>query len=214
MSDLKEPSRRYNPVEVRRRILAEGAELFARAGFAATSVDQIASAAGVTKGALYHHFSSKEEILRVLYEEYFQARIERCSSLVEASSEPFEQMSALIDEAFQNAVTSKGMLALFLRERELLARDSFSEAGELRQEFYGIFEAVVRRGQRSGCFRSDINARHATYSILGTLVWSEYWFDASRSDARRFIHDTRRLLLHGLSCIEPATPGKKEPRTR
>jgi len=213
MSEL-EHTRRYNPVEVRRRILAESAELFARAGFAATSVDQIATAAGVTKGALYHHFASKEDILRVLYEEYFQARIERCTDIIETSTDPLEQMSALIDEAFQNAVASKGMLGLFLRERELLARESFIEAGKLRQQFYGIFEGVVRRGQRSGCFRDDINARHATYSILGTLVWSEYWFDASRSDAGRFIHDTRRLLLHGLSCTEPATPGKKVTRKK
>lgn len=201
MSPIAETgTKRYNPVQVRQRILEEAAALFAHDGFAATSVEHISKAAGVTKGALYHHFTSKEEILRVLYEDYLTERTERCTALVSTTDDPREQLILLIHDVFATVLETKGILGLFLRERELLSRESFADARVVQRRFYGTFEDVIRAGQSSGAFRTDVDSRHATYTILGTLVWSEYWYDASRSTSKRFIDDTTTLILGGLSA--------------
>lgn len=204
MVSKRQPERHYNPVEVRARILSESARLFAQAGFASTPVAKIAEAAGVTKGALYHHFTNKEEILRVLYETYLDERTDRYLELTSVTADPYEQMALLIDDTFRHAVSNKSILGLFLREREVLASEAFDHARSAQRRLYDIYEDVVRRGQEAGCFRSDINPRHAAYSIMGTLVWSEYWFDASRSSSERVVEDTRKLLLHGLTVPSPS----------
>src|SRR3954470_23366273 len=49
-------------------LIAAARELFARQGYAATSLDEIAAAANVTKGAVYHHFAGKRDIFRAVYE--------------------------------------------------------------------------------------------------------------------------------------------------
>jgi AcrR family transcriptional regulator len=53
----------------RAALLAAGRKLFGAEGFGGTSIDDIAAAAGVTKGALYHHFSSKDALFRAVYEQ-------------------------------------------------------------------------------------------------------------------------------------------------
>jgi AcrR family transcriptional regulator len=50
------------------RLLASARELFAEQGFAATSLDQVVAAAGVTKGALYHHFQGKRDLFRAVFD--------------------------------------------------------------------------------------------------------------------------------------------------
>ena len=54
--------------ETRAALLEIGRQLFGGAGFAETSIDEIVAAAGVTKGAFYHHFSSKDDLFREVFE--------------------------------------------------------------------------------------------------------------------------------------------------
>ena len=53
----------------RANLLATGRTLFGAAGFADTSIEDIAAAAGVTKGAVYHHFTGKDDLFRAVYEQ-------------------------------------------------------------------------------------------------------------------------------------------------
>jgi AcrR family transcriptional regulator len=59
-------------VETRAALLAAGRRLFGGQGYADTSTEDLAAAAGVTKGALYHHFSGKDDVFRAVYEQVKQ----------------------------------------------------------------------------------------------------------------------------------------------
>jgi AcrR family transcriptional regulator len=96
-------------------VLTAARKLFAEAGYAATSLDAIAAAAGLTKGAIYHHFSSKQEVFRAVYEQerlrladiersaYSRKRdpwegfIAACTAFLEASLDPEVQRITLLD---------------------------------------------------------------------------------------------------------------------
>ena len=67
---MPEPTLRSQHVEATRRaVLGAARSLFGGKGYAGTSVDEIAAAARVTKGAVYHHFASKEALFRAVYVE-------------------------------------------------------------------------------------------------------------------------------------------------
>jgi AcrR family transcriptional regulator len=70
------PSQAERSAGTRRRILDAARELYVEHGWAATPLDDVARAAGVTKGAVYHHFSDKVALLRALYEDQEQHSIE------------------------------------------------------------------------------------------------------------------------------------------
>lgn len=99
----------------REKLLAVGTELMRRSGYAATTVDEICSAAGVTKGAFFHHFPSKEALAEVCLEAWAQrmATMHRTAAY-QSIEDPVEKVLAAIDfmiEAFAGAAVQKSCLA-------------------------------------------------------------------------------------------------------
>jgi len=67
-------TREEKKAQTRERLLDAASKVFARKGFAATSIDEIAEAAGVTKGAVYSNFESKEDLVRTVLDERLEQR--------------------------------------------------------------------------------------------------------------------------------------------
>jgi AcrR family transcriptional regulator len=80
----------------RRELLTAAKKLIAERGFAEASLSEIADSAGVTKGALYHHFASKEELFLALLDEHFQERIDAATRI--AASPATEAPQRLVTE--------------------------------------------------------------------------------------------------------------------
>ena len=68
--------------DVRRRLLAAAVHVFADAGYDAASLDQVAAAAGFTKGAVYSNFASKDELFFALIEEHITERVETAREIL------------------------------------------------------------------------------------------------------------------------------------
>lgn len=75
----------------RASLLEAAAEVFARRGFQAASVDEVAEAAGFTKGAVYAHFESKEDLFLAMLDERFAGRIDEVRAVLADDHEPGEQ---------------------------------------------------------------------------------------------------------------------------
>src|SRR5690606_5605344 len=81
MEPAKEPAQRMRRAERREQILAAATRAFARAGFAATSLDDIAAETGVTRVILYRHFESKTDLYRAVLDRF-------CAVLADHVREP------------------------------------------------------------------------------------------------------------------------------
>ena len=75
-------------------IRAAARKLFGASGFEATSIDDIAARAGVAKGAVYHHFSSKEEVFERVLEDVQEELAARQMSVPPRSNDPADRMAA------------------------------------------------------------------------------------------------------------------------
>ncbi|MEU7893222.1 TetR family transcriptional regulator [Nonomuraea sp. NPDC049152] len=80
--------------QTRRTLLRESRRLFASRGYAAVGLSEIVRAAGVTKGALYHHFDSKAELFRAVLEQVQQEVGERVAATADAEEDPWTQLVA------------------------------------------------------------------------------------------------------------------------
>jgi AcrR family transcriptional regulator len=78
-------------------------KLFARNGFDAVSVDDIAADAGVTRGAFYHHFDSKEALFEVVLEEVELALVDAIRTAVASHADPLDQLLLGIDAFIEHA---------------------------------------------------------------------------------------------------------------
>jgi len=76
----------------RAALIAAGRELFAQKGFAGAGREEIVERAGVTRGAMYHHFASKEDLFRAVYEAVEHDMMEQIAAAAMVASDPLEQL--------------------------------------------------------------------------------------------------------------------------
>jgi AcrR family transcriptional regulator len=81
----------------RRAVLAAARASFGSKGYAQTSVDEIAAAARVTKGAVYHHFAGKEALFRAVWAEVEAEATGRAASAADTDAPPIDQMVAVVN---------------------------------------------------------------------------------------------------------------------
>lgn len=120
------------------RILATAEKLFARNGYDAVSTKQLAADAGVTIGALYHHFSSKEALYEAATKRVFSRRSAPPKKLLESTEPPERRLAQIVSWFVSNIISDKNFGLLL--QRELL--DPRPHTAELVdfEAFHGAFE--------------------------------------------------------------------------
>ena len=94
---LRRRVRRPGRAAVRRRLLDAALEVFAERGFASANLDQVAEAAGLTKGAIYSNFASKDDLFFAMMKDQVLNRVEAVRTVLAASSAGTDGQQALHD---------------------------------------------------------------------------------------------------------------------
>jgi len=94
-------------------LLGAGRELFAERGYAAVGTEEIVARAGVTRGALYHHFADKRDLFRTVHEELEQALVADIGARITGIEDPWELMVAGV-RAFLDACTDPAVMRIAL----------------------------------------------------------------------------------------------------
>ena len=106
-------SRRQEHMELTRAaVLDAAAEQFAQRGFAATTIDDVASAARVSKGTVYYHFVDKARLFEAVFRDGQTRLIDRVAKAVEGRHEPWEQLEAGLDAYLTGTVADEAHRAL------------------------------------------------------------------------------------------------------
>jgi TetR/AcrR family transcriptional regulator, fatty acid metabolism regulator protein len=152
----------------KRRLLLEAAvRVFARRGFHAARVGDIAEEAGVAHGLLYHYFSSKEEVLETIFRETWAdllAAVRDVEESGEPAQEQLRQVAAILLRSWRRDPDLVRVLVLEVTRSQHLP----GEMDEIVESFAAIQE-IVERGQADGSIRSDLDARLASYVFYGAV---------------------------------------------
>ena len=161
---MPEPTRREE-------LLAISAKLFAERGFKNTTVRDIADAAGILSGSLYHHFDSKESIVDELLDS-FQQELWREYDAIEASDRtPRGKLEAVVRASFDAIDRHHSEVAIFQTDAAYLATfDRFAYLVERNTRFRDLWTGLLVEGVASGELRSDLNVE-LVYRFLRDTVW-------------------------------------------
>jgi AcrR family transcriptional regulator len=167
----------------REALISRCLSLFAERGFSSTSVDDIASAAGVTKGAMYWHFASKDEIFLTILDrirERWQAVV---LAHVSAQTSPEAQIARLFD-AYSELFQESPEICLFLQQ-VTLDRQNKASAARVAKVFASTARFIARivdAGKAQGVMRRDVDSLTTAHMILGMLAGASQ--QASSTSAR------------------------------
>ncbi|MFT4008964.1 MAG: TetR/AcrR family transcriptional regulator [Nocardioidaceae bacterium] len=189
----------YDPARTRRQLVDSALFLFERDGFDRTSLQQIVERAGLTKGAFYHHFESKEDLLWHIQDEYLEAQIESAQEIVSNGDDPAEQVRGLIRLSMLSVAEYRAHVAIFYQERRHLTGERLEAITRKRDQVEQLFRSAVQSGTEAGVFNPELSARIVTFGIIGMCAWSFQWF---RPDGKLSIESVAEqfceLVLAGL----------------
>jgi TetR/AcrR family transcriptional repressor of nem operon len=153
--------------ETRRRIIQAAERVFTRRGYGETVVDDILAAAGISRGAFYHHFSGKEELFKALLEEHLNEGLRAFGALGPASSlrEVIERFVSFLIDDMKAHLDSEGLPFEFLAQatREDWARGPLSD---FHRRTHALVVRLLRYGQEAGAVRSDLDVEAAAWLLL------------------------------------------------
>lgn len=188
--------------ETHARILEAAQRCFARSGFDATGVAEICEQAGVSKGAFYHHFESKQAVFLALLERWLSGLDETLQSADAQSASAPERLEGLAGMVGQVLEVASGQIPMFLEFWRQAAREPHIWQATIQpyQRFRAAFADLVRQGIQEGTLRRvdpDL-AAHVLVSLGVGLVLQGVL--ESEAGARRGGADQAvRLLLDGLA---------------
>ncbi len=187
----------------RDKILVAALDLFADKGFDATGVQEIVARAGVTKGALYHHFASKEDILFDLYGEVLGEQLADLDRILATDRDPMSKLRAVVESLVVSTAASAKAAHVFTREvshvdsgrHQLLKRDW--------RRYQDTFRALIREAQAEGTFASAASPEVVSWAVFGVVTSLHTWFrpDGPKS-ARDIAQELADLVLAGLAPKE------------
>jgi AcrR family transcriptional regulator len=167
-----------------RRLLEAANDLFHEQGSLATSVREITAACGLTPGALYNHFSSKEELLFVLVRgKHLMIEREVAAAQAAAPRDPVSQLSAIVKVYLRVNVTHSSGARVANREYVHLTGRRREEIVAIRRRLRDRVTRVLSEGQLEGVFDlpggSDVaSARLVASTLLDMCIYSSAWLKA------------------------------------
>jgi AcrR family transcriptional regulator len=171
----KKAKRQRRPQERPDELAASALRLFTERGYFSTTIDDVANAAGVTKGAVYHHFESKEELLLTAVQNFFDTAIAHMEQLL-------SQAANLSPEDRVHKIVSAGARVWCRPEFTAIFTIVFGEAGAniegLRQMFlnagprraWPVLKETIREGQRAGAFSKKLDLDAIVPSFTSALA--------------------------------------------
>lgn len=172
----KAPERSYDPEETRRLLIEAALDLFAEKGFRGTSVQEVADRAGVTKGAFYHHFSTKDDVLHLIHDEFIDRAIKAQEDALASCETATEQLARMAVDITKTCIDHQKQVRVFFQEFNVVSGDLREAILPKRRRSSALLEQVMRQGVDSGEFDAHLDPAVAALGLLGMWVWSYQWY--------------------------------------
>lgn len=187
--------------ETRARILAEANRLFAQNGYDATGVAEICQAAGVSKGAFYHHFDSKHAVFLRLLNNWL-AGIEAQLVAVTTSDGGASALVELAPLAREIFASGQGQLPMFLEFWRQAARDPeiWEKTIAPYHHFLSLFGNYFEDGIRSGALREmDSGTASRAFMALAIGLILQGLFDPKSADWEAVAQQSLQIFMDGMA---------------
>ncbi|HEX8817659.1 MAG TPA: TetR/AcrR family transcriptional regulator [Terriglobales bacterium] len=161
----------------RQEILRTAVRLFHRRGYDATSMNDVAAALKFSKGGLYHHFQSKDEILFSLMEQAMKIAEDRVMEPVRTVAGPEQRLRHLIRCHVEVVLSPYDReISIMLHENHPLPPSLRRKINRRKKDYVHFVEGLVADVQRARSGMNRVSTRAATFALLGMINWLYQWY--------------------------------------
>ena len=195
------PNSSKEPSERRADVVTIAAELFGQKGFRATTVREIADAAGILSGSLYHHFDSKESIGDEILSSFINDVLGDYRAAVSSARSPRAVLEQIVRTTSSTLPRHRAALGMLQNDWSYFStQDRFGYLRKAVAEIEATWITQLERGREDGDFRADLDAR-LTYRLLRDVLWiPSQWRTAGGYTSDQVADGFLRLLFEGIAA--------------
>lgn len=193
------------PVSRRDELLDLAATMFAQRGLRATTVRDIADAAGILSGSLYHHFASKEEMVDEVLRSFLDWLFDRYQHIIDTEPNPLARLEGLFMASFDAIEHHHAEVVIYQDEAKRLAGQSrFGYIDELNVRQRTMWVDVLTEGIAAGYFREGIDV-DLVYRFIRDTTWvSVRWYQPGGPlTAEQVGRQYLAIVLGGITADQP-----------
>src|ERR1700676_3729162 len=188
-------------VDSRQEILRTAARLFQQRGYDATSMNDVAAALKLSKGGLYHHFPSKDEILFEIMNHAMEITQERVLDPVRRIADPEDRLRALIRLHIEVVLSPRDReITVMLHENHPLPPALRKRINARKKEYIHFLENLMAEVQKKGPYQpKKVSPRAAAFALLGLINWIYQWYKPEGElQAQNLIPQFTDLIFGGI----------------
>ena len=187
-------------IDSRQEILRTAARLFQQRGYDATSMNDVAAALKLSKGGLYHHFQSKDEILFEIMNHAMEITQERVLAPVRSIVDPEERLRALIRLHIEVVLSPRDReITVMLHENHPLPPTLRKRINTRKKEYIHFVEGLIAEVQRTRRAKGSVTPRAAAFALLGMINWIYQWYKPEGElQAQNLIPQFTDLIFGGI----------------
>jgi AcrR family transcriptional regulator len=193
---------RETVVDSRQEILRTAARLFQQRGYDATSMNDVAAALKLSKGGLYHHFQSKDEILYEIMNHAMEITQERVLNPVRGIADPEERLRALIRLHIEVVLSPRDReITVMLHENHPLPPALRKRINIRKKDYIHFLESLMSEVQEKAKnqTRGRVSPRAAAFALLGMINWIYQWYKPEGElQAQNLIPQFTDLIFGGI----------------
>src|SRR5687767_6007905 len=173
----------------REAILDAAAELFRERGYDATSVRDLAKAAGIAQATLYYYIGSKADALVAIYDTAIDAKLDDVLAIAHSSASPIEKLRSFIHAELRSIDRDHARWAIMQHEHKSLPADARARIQEKRDKVDSALNHILEEGIAAGVFR-DGPVKSNRMAILGITNRAAEWYrPGGPTNAEQFAED-------------------------
>jgi len=199
-------------VDSRQEILRTAARLFQQRGYDATSMNDVAAALKLSKGGLYHHFQSKDEILFEIMNHAMEITQERVINPVRGIADAQERLRALIRLHIEVVLSPRDReITVMLHENHPLPPTLRKRINARKKEYVHFLEGLIaevqkeaqkeaqKEPQRTRPPSGRVSPRAAAFAVLGMINWIYQWYKPEGElQAQNLVPQFTELIFGGI----------------
>lgn len=151
-------------------------QLFEAKGYHAVTVDKIVKESGLSKGAFYHYFKSKDELLYSIHDYFITYVLDEAQEAYEKWKTPTERLYEIIKSFVMMFDMYRPHVTVFYQESLYLAPEYFYEIKKKRDQYKEMMFKVVQEGIDCGEFRKELPVPITSMAIFGMINWTYKWY--------------------------------------
>ncbi len=193
MRELVDAGLLTDPQSARGKLLQVSAHLFRNKGYERTTVRDLAGAVGIQSGSIFHHFKSKDEILRSVMEETIVYNTALIRAALDEANTVRERVLALIRCELQSIMGGSGeAMAVLVYEWRSLSGEAQASVLALRDVYEQLWLEVLGEAKAAGYIKGDVFVTRRF--LTGALSWTTTWFRAEGSMSLNELADQALMM--------------------